>query len=360
MITLSLCMIVKNEEAVLPRILEQMKPVADEIIIVDTGSTDNTRDIASAYTSQVFAFPWRDDFAAARNFAVSKASMDYWMWLDADDVITPENQEKLLALKKDLDPDTDLVMMKYVTGFDARGQGVFSYYRERLMKNGAGFLWEGRVHESVTPRGKILYLPIEIQHRKLSVPDPDRNLRIYQGMLERGEYLEPRHQFYYGRELYTHGQYARAAQVLSHFLREPGGWKENKIEACLQLSDCCSHLGFPDQSRQVLFSSFLYDTPRAEICCEIGRLLLAEQRYREAAHWYEQALACEPDETSGAFIQTDCYGFLPCIQLCVCYDRLGDRPKAYAYHCRARALKPDSEAVMSNQQYFRRLGFPGD
>lgn len=360
MITISLCMIVKNEEAVLPRILEQMKKIADEIIIVDTGSTDNTRALASAYNCQIFDFIWQDDFSAARNFAISKASMDYWMWLDADDVITDANQEKLLNLKAHLDPNTDMVMMKYATGFNAQGQSIFSYYRERLLKNGRGFLWEGKVHESVTPRGNIIHVPIEIEHRKLSVSDPDRNLNIYRGMLARGEYLEPRHQFYYGRELYTHGQYAQAAAILSHFLEDPSGWKENKIEACLQLSDCYNRLGFFEQGRKILFSSFLYDTPRAEICCEIGRLLLADQRYGEAAHWYEQALACQPDETSGAFIQSDCYDFLPCIQLCVCYDRLGDYTKAYEYHCRSRALRPDAEAVCMNQKYFQKLGFSED
>ena len=84
MITLSLCMIVKNEEDVLGRCLSCMDGIADEIVIVDTGSTDRTREIALQFTSKVYDFPWRDDFAAARNFAFSKATMDYTLWLDAD------------------------------------------------------------------------------------------------------------------------------------------------------------------------------------------------------------------------------------------------------------------------------------
>ena len=71
--SISLCMIVKNEEAVLGRILEQMKEVADEIIIVDTGSTDQTKAIAGQFTDLIYDFPWQQDFAAARNFACSKA-----------------------------------------------------------------------------------------------------------------------------------------------------------------------------------------------------------------------------------------------------------------------------------------------
>lgn len=86
MISVSLCMIVKNEEDVLERCLKSVAGLVDEIIIVDTGSTDRTREIATHFTNQIFDFPWQDDFSAAQNEAFSHASMDYCMWLDADDV----------------------------------------------------------------------------------------------------------------------------------------------------------------------------------------------------------------------------------------------------------------------------------
>ena len=88
MATLSLCMIVKNEEAVLSRCLESIKDAVDEIIIVDTGSSDATKEIAKKYTDLVYDFKWINNFSAARNFSFSKASKDYIIWLDADDVIT--------------------------------------------------------------------------------------------------------------------------------------------------------------------------------------------------------------------------------------------------------------------------------
>ena len=87
MVKISLCMIVKNEEKVLARCLESAKGFADEIIIVDTGSTDRTLDIVSGYTSKVYSYPWKDDFSAARNESFSKATMDYCMWMDADDIL---------------------------------------------------------------------------------------------------------------------------------------------------------------------------------------------------------------------------------------------------------------------------------
>ena len=99
MISVSLCMIVKNEEDVLERCLKSVAGLVDEIIIVDTGSTDRTREIATHFTNQIFDFPWQDDFSAARNEAFSHASMDYCMWLDADDVFLEEDQKAFLNLK---------------------------------------------------------------------------------------------------------------------------------------------------------------------------------------------------------------------------------------------------------------------
>ena len=133
MATISLCMIVKDEEEVLARCLESAAGIADEIIIVDTGSSDRTVEIAKEYTNQVYSFAWIDDFAAARNYAFSLASADFCMWLDADDVLLPEDRTKLLALKQDL-VDVDTVMLRYNTAFDAQGRPVFSYWRERIVR----------------------------------------------------------------------------------------------------------------------------------------------------------------------------------------------------------------------------------
>lgn len=86
--TLSLCMIVKNEEQHLARCLLSVKPAVDEMIVVDTGSTDKTKDIARAYGARVFDFPWTDDFSAARNHSLSLAAGDWILVLDADEVIS--------------------------------------------------------------------------------------------------------------------------------------------------------------------------------------------------------------------------------------------------------------------------------
>ena len=180
MLTISVCMIVKDEEAVLERCLACVKQFADEIIIVDTGSSDRTKEIAYSFTKQVFDYPWIDDFAAARNEAFSKASCEYVMWLDADDVILDEDIAKLKRLKQQGNHSVDIFLCKYDTEFDEQGAVVFSYYRERIIRNDSSHQWVGAVHETIALQGKLEYLDIAIRHQKLVVNDPLRNLRIFE------------------------------------------------------------------------------------------------------------------------------------------------------------------------------------
>lgn len=351
MVTISLCMIVKNEEAVLARCLDSVKELVDEVIIVDTGSNDRTKEIAAAY-GRVYAFPWCDDFSAARNFSFSKASMEYCMWLDADDVIAPADRDTFRSLKETLDPAVDVVMLPYQIAFDAAGKPTFSYFRERLLRNGRGFQWQGAVHECIAPCGRIEYGNAAVQHRKQGPGDPDRNLRLYEKQLAQGKALDARGLFYYARELLAHKRYADAERAFSEFLPRPDGWLENRIEACRQLAECRLALGEQEQALQALLDSFAMDTPRAETCCALGSLLIGKGKYAQAAFWYETALRIPRDSRTGGFVLEDCYGYLPCIQLCLCYDRLGEYARAEEMNERAAGCRADSAAVAYNRAYF--------
>ena len=88
---LSVCLIVKNEEQYLFDCLSSVKDIADEIILVDTGSTDSSIEIAGKFTAKVFNFEWVNDFSAARNYAISKAEGDWILYLDADERISPQS-----------------------------------------------------------------------------------------------------------------------------------------------------------------------------------------------------------------------------------------------------------------------------
>ena len=258
-------------------------------------------------------------------------------------------------MKETLDPAVSVVMAPYHTGFDQGGHVTFSYYRERLIKNRAGMAWAGAVHEAVTPTGKVLYADFAVTHRKTRPSDPDRNLRIYQAQLDAGKELEPRQQFYYGRELYYHHRWEDALETFERFLEDGRGWVENSIDACCHCAYCHKELGHDQAALTALFRTFVYDRPRAETCCDIGLWFFQKEEYRQATYWYALALTCARDDRRGGFVSPDCYGYLPCLQLCVCYSRLGEQTRAAAFNELAAAYKPDSPAVLRNREWFRSL-----
>ena len=348
MITISLCMIVRNEEQVLERCLKSVCGIADEIIIVDTGSTDTTKKIARRFTNKVFNFKWADDFSKARNFSFSKATGDYILWLDADDVITPENHKKLLELKKNLSTDTDIVMIGYDLGHN------FQSTRERLFKREKNYQWQDPVHEYIPLVGNILQRSdIFITHKtdhKLNILS-DRNIKIYQSVLKRDGTLSPRGKYYYARELKDHGRYKEAINYFTLFLDEGKGWKEDNISACFETAICFVRLGERNKSLDILLRSFRYDAPRAEICCMIGYYFKEKNDFETAAAWFETVLGL-PKPARIGFVSKDYYDFIPLLELAVCYDKLQQYVKANDFNERVGQIRPDSKEYQINKQWF--------
>lgn len=352
MISISLCMIVKNEEDVLERCLESVKLIADEIIIVDTGSTDKTKEIACKFTNKLYNFEWIDDFAAARNYSFSKSTKEFVMWLDADDIILSDDIKKFIELKKSLDSDIDTVMMKYNVQFDEDDNPICSYYRARLLKRKNNPLWSGPVHEVVTPYGNILYSEIAICHKKLHPGSIDRNVKIYDKFIKDGNKLSPRQEFYYARELSYNKRYKESIGMFNKFLNSKDGWVEDNIRACIDLANLYESIGSKDKILSTLFRSFEFDEPRAEVCCSIGNYFLDAGLYNLAIYWYEVALSRSSKDKEYGFINYECYGYLPAIQLCVCYFKLGNREKSIYYNDLASKFKPNDTFVKYNKNYF--------
>lgn len=349
----SLCMIVRNEEKVLARCLDSVEKLFDEIIICDTGSNDSTKEIAAEYTKNIYDFEWCDDFSAARNFAFSKATKDYIVWLDADDIINNENLDKLLSLKKHLSSNVDIVMLPYVTAFDENDKPAFSFYRERIIKNNTLYHWQGRVHEAISVFGNIIYDDAAIYHKSVKETYSKRNLLIYEKMIEENEILTPRDTFYYARELYYHGQHSKCRPLLKNFLKS-NGWIENKIEACKILAYSYLSDGNETQAIHALTDSFEFDVPRAEICCELGYIFKNKNETEKAIFWFKTALQTQPKQ-NGAFISIDSSNFIPAIELAVCYDRLKDYSTANYYNELAGKYKPYDKNYLHNKDYFDRI-----
>ncbi|WP_347488247.1 glycosyltransferase [Desulfoscipio sp. XC116] len=350
-ITISLCMIVRNEERTIGRCLDSVKDICDEIIIVDTGSTDRTKEIAEKYTDRIFDFIWIDDFAAARNFAFGRATMRYILWLDADDIIADSDQEKFLKLKKSLDPFTDVVSMPYLYAFDQFGAVSFSFRRNRLVRRDKNFRWIGAVHEYLEVSGYVLNSDICVTHKRISNGNSTRNLNIYERRKSKGEPFSPRDLYYYANELFDHRLYNRAIEVYQEYLMTGQGWIEDKISACGKLADCFQSLGETEKQLEYIYKSFDYASPRAEFCCRLGFHFLNAKQYEQAVFWYKLATQIEKPADCSGFMTEASWTWLPHLQLCVCYDRLGKHTLAYEHNEIARKYCPENTAIQSNKTY---------
>lgn len=149
---LSLCMIVKNEENTLGRCLESVKDIVDEIIIVDTGSTDNTIKIAEKYGAKIFFYKWDNSFANARNYSLSKASKDWILIMDADDELRSEDKDKVLKLINDENNKLNAYFGETLSySGDFADYNIYSNLNIRFIKNGKGYKFLGDIHEQIIP-----------------------------------------------------------------------------------------------------------------------------------------------------------------------------------------------------------------
>lgn len=353
--TISLCMIVKNEEAVLGRCLDSIDGIVDEIIIVDTGSVDHTKVIAKAYTDKIFDFEWNDDFAAARNYSFSKASMDYIMWLDADDIILQCEYVKLLQLKNELDGFMDVILMKYGIGVDENNRVTHSFFRERIIRNGSQYQWVGRVHEYLKVEGNLLQTDITIVH-KPEKKQSDRNLNILEKIIYGNEFVSSRDYYYYAKELQTNGFDEEAFRYFQKYLVTEPVSKIYVADVCMSMAVYYMNHNMSDEALKILIHSMEYGIIKPEILCLIGSLYKEKQDYTKAVSWYELIFKILIPKFDLEMHSYDLGGFIPCLDLCYCYYQLGEFDKSFQYNELAAKYKPDDPIVLYNREELRKVG----
>ena len=181
---LSLAMIVKNEARCHARGLRSVQKIADEIIVVDTGSTDRTVEIAGEFGAKIFHFDWDDDFSAARNFALKQAGGDWILVLDADETVSEPLAEEI---KKFIQGAPQIGRLKIVSDFRRHGQTLRSQtFVSRLFPHGAHF--EGKIHEQLISPLPRVNLAGELAHDGyLETQKSGRNVKLLRAALA----LEP-------------------------------------------------------------------------------------------------------------------------------------------------------------------------
>ena len=165
----SLCMIVKDEEANLPECLASAADLVDEVVVVDTGSADRTKEVAARFHARVFDFPWMDDFAAARNEGLKHATGDWAFWLDADDRLDGDNRARLKALIDGLRGENAAYVMKCLCLPDPETRTATVVDHVRLFRNDPALRWEYRVHEQILPSlrrggGDVRWSDVVVRH----------------------------------------------------------------------------------------------------------------------------------------------------------------------------------------------------
>lgn len=328
MITISLCMIVKNEEKILERCLRSVADLVDEIIIVDTGSTDSTKEIAGRFTQHVYDFCWTDDFSEARNYVFSKASMEYIYSADADEVLSPENRERFRILKESLLPEIEIVQMKYAN--QLQFGTVYNYdeeYRPKLFKRKRDFIWESPIHETVRLEPVIYDSDIVITHLQ-GESHAKRDLDIFRRRCLAGFRLTKRLHGLYARELMLAGDkedFAGAASVFAASAADTDRDAEEMAQACC-VSARAARLAKDTVAFFKYTSKVIAEGACSEICCEMGHFYEEYEDYEEAAIWYYNAVyETKPILSLRSGGQESLEGLIRC------YDNLGCPQQADVY-----------------------------
>jgi len=251
--TLSLCLLVRNEEANLPRAIESFARVADEIVVADTGSTDRTKETARELGAKVYDYPWADDFAAVRNFVFGKATGDWIFHLDADEALRPECKAELRDLMSDEQVQGALVLRQDI--LDAAQPEVFTeMWQLRLFRREGLPQQVGRCHPHFVPRledlakvrnRNVVMSQVRIRHWGYVAELKEEKLRRGARLL-RLELQDRPGQLYYLSELVrtlyllqepdAYDVLCQAASLLLE-AKEPGVSALGILEALLQLPD---------------------------------------------------------------------------------------------------------------------------
>ncbi|MDF2802121.1 MAG: glycosyl transferase family 2 [Anaerocolumna sp.] len=328
MITISICLIVKNEEKVLGRCLESLKTIADEIILVDTGSSDNTKAIAKEFNCKIYDFKWIDDFSAARNFSFSKASMDYIYVADADEVIDEDNINRFIALKKALLPEIEMVQMYYTN--QLKYNTTYNYdkeYRPKLYKRLREFKWIDQIHETVRLEPVIYDSDIEVIH----MPEgnhANRDFDIFQKMIYQGTELSSKLRMMYARELFIAGKDEDFLNSESYFERqmeEPLSEVDLKIVLCV-LTKCGRIKRDVNSILKNALKNMSFDKASSEVCFEVGEHFFSIDDFKEASIWYYNA-GFETEPVLNLHYHQD----FPLDRLAKCYYELGNLEQAKYY-----------------------------
>lgn len=305
--SVSLISIVRNEGHQLAACLAPVAELFDEIVVVDTGSRDDTREVAGRFAARIFDFPWCDDFAAARNESLRRATGDWVMWLDADDRLSPANVQRLHSVLAGLNGQPQAFMMETVCTPATQCEGLRLVTHPRLFRRHPELRWQGRVHEQLRPAPQGLgfeCVPSEVQIEHVGYADPALRQRKLQ------------------RDLRLLGL---------DYAVNPGD-----ISTLLHLGTTHAQLGHNDKARRFLLPLIAAGLGNAEYLRQVFGLLaelaFREGRYGEVLEHASRGLQQFPDDEHLLYVAAEAQFELSRYEsVHVTLARLLGAPPAYQY-----------------------------
>lgn len=359
----SVCMIVKNEEQGLGRCLESVREIADEVVVVDTGSTDRTVEIAQAHGAQVSCFEWCDDFSAARNTAIDRAANDWVLIMDGDDELEPGGGRTLRrALASN--PEAEIFSLRTRIPHGAN-TGMSLIDHPRLFRRDRGLRFAGAVHEQVvwpdgTPAGPDVATGVVVHHHGyVEGDDPmverdERNLRILRRRVE-NEPDDVWAQFNLGHYYYARGEMAEAIGPLRRALDQSGRGRSMRARAFSVLSGAHLTLGDLSAAESVARQALAQFPEHPELHFALGTALREQGRTDEAIAAFEAATRGWFGGVAGNHDFT-CRDLKPQLHLAeICAER-GDLDRAQEHLRAALFFRPESETARQMLARARELG----
>ena len=346
---ISACLIVKNEEKVLEMTLPTLKEGVDEIILVDTGSSDRTVEIAEKYGAKVYHFAWIDDFSAARNESLKYAGGDWVIWVDADEFIRSED---LSALRKTLEASQEEAYLLPISECPlGTTEGSSFYFRVKAFKNGCGIHFEREFNEQVyRADGRLLetkaFLPsVKIYHwgRNLSKETmqgkKERNFRILEEVLQKNP-QDAHYHFLLANNYADVGEKGKAAEEYGKVIELDSGAlaAASRVKRARILVDD----GHYDEAYELLKTAAAVQPWNAEVFNLIAIVYLSIGNTEKAVQVLEHSRQLTPPQNYPMGIDLTQFGYFPNYLLGNASLLSGDKKKALEAFKSAYALNPEA------------------
>lgn len=377
----SVCLIVKNEEnsPLLEECLASIRPYVAEIVVVDTGSSDNTVEIAKRHADVVVVYNGCNDantgliqsFADARNYAFSLATQPWVMWIDSDDIL--DGGDKLISLIADADSKRGskalCYMFPYEYSYNERGECTCRHYRERLMTNTKSLTWVNPVHEVLIPteeaKNDVVFLISDDvvfkhqRHRSQKPQESGRNLRILQKLVEADGSKDPRQWYYLGLEYSNVNNFDKAVSWLSQYV-EVSEWEDEKTMACLKLSSMYYSRNDIDNGLKWAFKAVATKESWGDGYFALARGFYAlamsgqgdvNRNWERCAHFANIGLALPPTKTM-LFVNPVERDYEIHLFLNMALGKLGRTEEALASAMQGLASRPDDPMLLLNKKIY--------